>query len=290
MLSILIPIYNENCTKLVSDLLEQAKKLSCPYEILVFDDCSPIKHKENTTISQFEGVEFREIPQNLGRSKIRNHLADCAKGDILLFLDGDSGIVRDDFLECYLREIKSSDVVRGGTVYCSKEKVGKDYMLHWKYGTKVESNRKIQGENMFTTNNFCLRKEVFSSARFEEKIKGYGHEDTLFKFEIDKQGFSFKNIDNPVEHLGLKDFDSFIQSTDNAVQNLKKLYANEEFKHQLENLKMIKAGKILRKFHFIGLYALFFKVTKPLMLCLLRSKNPNLRVLNLYKLGVFCKA
>lgn len=290
MLSILIPIYEENCVNLISDLLNQAKELSIPYEILVFDDCSPMKWEANEIINQWEGVEYRIMPQNLGRAKIRNHLADCAKGDILLFLDGDSGIVRKDFLKRYLDAIKSTDVVRGGTVYCSKDKITQPYMLHWKYGTKVESNRVKQGENMFTTNNFCLKKEVFRTIRFEERIKGYGHEDTMFKFAIDKSDFSFKNIDNPVEHLGLKNFESFISSTQNAVVNLKKLSAKNEFKDSLQNIKLIKAYNLLAKYHLAGFYRLFFKLTKGMMLRMLKNENPNLKILDFYKLGIFCIA
>ena len=288
MLSILIPIYNENCVNLVSDLLIQAKALACPYEILVFDDFSPIQYKENEIINQWENTTFKTLSENLGRAKIRNLLADSAKGDVLLFLDGDSGIVRNDFLKKYLEEIESTSVVRGGTVYCSKDKIDKSYALHWKYGTLIESNRERQGKDMFTTNNFCLRKEVFKSVKFDERIKGYGHEDTVFKFELSKQGFSFKNIDNPVEHLGLKNFEDFITSTQNAVVNLKKLSAKNEFKDSLQNIKLIKAYNLLAKYHLAGFYRLFFKLTKGIMLRMLKNENPNLKILDLYKRGIFC--
>ena len=68
MLSILIPIYNENCVNLVSDLLIQAKALACPYEILVFDDFSPIQYKENEIINQWENTTFKTLSENLGRA------------------------------------------------------------------------------------------------------------------------------------------------------------------------------------------------------------------------------
>lgn len=286
MLSILIPIYQENCVQLVNDLIKQANNLHCDYEIIVFDDCSPIKYEENKNITKYPNVKYEELNTNLGRAKIRNHLADYAKGDILLFLDGDSGIVKDDFLKTYLDTIESYDIVRGGTIYCPKSKVPKNYELHWKYGIKVETNIERQGKNMFTTNNFCLRKTVFSKVRFREDIKGYGHEDTFFKFDIDKKNFSFINIDNPVEHLGLKNFQEFISSTDNAVKNLKKLNTLE--KEITENIKLIKTYNKLEKLHLTKLYNLFFLITRRLMLSLLATKNPNLFILDLYKLGVYC--
>ena len=111
MLSILIPIYNENCVNLVSDLLIQAKALACPYEILVFDDFSPIQYKENEIINQWENTTFKTLSENLRRAKIRNLLADSAKGDVLLFLDGDSGIVRNDFLKSFIRLLIESNIL-----------------------------------------------------------------------------------------------------------------------------------------------------------------------------------
>ncbi|MCI7466179.1 MAG: glycosyltransferase, partial [Bacteroidales bacterium] len=116
-LSILIPVYQENCIKLVSDLVNQTKRLSIDSEILVFDDCSPIKCEDNRTLSDMERVTYRELEQNIGRSKIRNLLADTASGDVLIFLDGDSGIVREDFIQKYIGTIQTADVVRGGTTY-----------------------------------------------------------------------------------------------------------------------------------------------------------------------------
>ncbi len=297
MLSILIPIYQENCVNLVTDLVKQAKELSCDYEILVFDDCSPLKYEENKAITQFDKVEYRELKENLGRSRIRNLLADEAKGDILIFLDGDSKIVRNDFLKRYLHEIETKDLVRGGTVYCEKERCPKGYELHWKYGTLVEANIGLKYKDMLTTNNFCIRKSIFSSVRFREDIKGYGHEDTLFKCDFEEIGFSFLNIDNPVEHLGLKKFEDFISSNENAVINLRNIFLNlRNKKLNLRNKKIILRIKIvsvynsLERLHLVGLYALFFKMTRRLMLSLLAKKNPSLFIFNLYKLGVFCNA
>lgn len=285
MLSILIPIYQENCVKLIHDLVEQANKLTCDYEILVFDDCSPLIPQENKVLSQIPKVEYKELEENLGRSKIRNYLSDCANGDILLFLDGDSGIVRDDFLKKYLREIEKYDIVRGGTVYCSKDKMPKGCDLHWKYGTKVESNKGLKNKDMFTTNNFCIRKSVFSKVRFREDINGYGHEDTLFKFDLEAHSFSFCNIDNPVEHLGLKTFEQFIKSTESAVVNLKKL--NQRNKNLIQRIKLVKAYNKLSKLGLEKLYSRFFLMTRKMMLNLLATKNPNLLILNLYKLGIY---
>ena len=41
MLSILIPTYQYDCSRLVNDLHLQAQQLGVPYEIIVADDASP---------------------------------------------------------------------------------------------------------------------------------------------------------------------------------------------------------------------------------------------------------
>ncbi len=287
-LSILIPVYQENCIKLVSDLVNQTKRLSIDSEILVFDDCSPIKCEDNRTLSDFERVTYRELEQNIGRSKIRNLLADTASGDVLIFLDGDSGIVREDFIQKYIDTIRTADVVRGGTTYCDKTQVKAGCELHWKYGSKVETNSSAKDPYRFTTNNFCIRKSVFSSLRFNEQMKGYGHEDTLFGIELKERGFSLINIDNPVEHLGLKTFACFMQSTANAIKNLLKLSSEKQYADFIGQLKLVKAYNKLHTYKMDKIYAAFFRISKPAMLNLLAKHNPSLFVLDLYKLGLYC--
>ncbi len=287
MLSILIPIYNENCVRLVSDLQKQASGLGMPFEILVFDDCSPQRCEENEQLHRFEKVTYRIMPQNLGRSKIRNSLADCAQGDWLLFLDGDSAIVREDFLKCYIESTNRADVIRGGTVYCDKTEIERSQKLHWKYGTKVESDPKGKNPSMFSTNNFLVPKRLFETVRFDESISGYGHEDTLFAFEFEERGFRLLNIDNPVGHLGLKTTEEFLQSTVNAVRNLKRLDAKGCCRKKIGAMKIVKAHTLLQKWHLVGLYGLMFRLFGGLMLWNLRSACPSLHFLNLYKLGVY---
>lgn len=289
MISILIPVYEENCIHLVNDLREQAKKLLEDFEILVFDDGSPTRREENRPLACMKEVVYHELSSNVGRSAIRNLLANRAKGDKLLFVDCDSKVVRDDFLDKYLYEIDTADVLIGGTVYCSKSKVPKTCELHWKYGTKVECNKTGKKTDTFQANNFFIKKAVFEKVKFDERIKGYGHEDTLFGKELQKAGFAIRSIDNPVEHSGLKNFENFMASTETAVRNMRAIMRNNEFSDLVGDIRLIKAYKKLEKFGLGGLYSEFFKMTKQSFLSLLRSKNPNLRLFDLYKLGIFCE-
>ena len=58
MISILIPTYNYNVFPLVKEAHHQGEKAGIPFEILVYDDCSPNPVGENENIN---GRETRSI-------------------------------------------------------------------------------------------------------------------------------------------------------------------------------------------------------------------------------------
>lgn len=92
MLSILIPVYNYDVRSLVGDLAKQCLEASIPFEILCYDDHSQEEFDRiNQKVIQLEGVTYFRLAKNVGRSMIRNHLAQVARYDHLLFLDCDSG-------------------------------------------------------------------------------------------------------------------------------------------------------------------------------------------------------
>ena len=103
MLSILIPIYNFDVRPLINDLQKQSELTGVEYEIICLDDGSTAHfkaiHKGLTTLSN---VHYEELPQNLGRSKIRNQLAKMAQYDYLLFMDNDSGLTHPNYIQTYL--------------------------------------------------------------------------------------------------------------------------------------------------------------------------------------------
>ena len=70
MLSILIPIYNRDVTKLVEELLDQCGKANIPFEILCFDDGSTEKwKKKNKVINARFGVNYVETQYQSRTSK-----------------------------------------------------------------------------------------------------------------------------------------------------------------------------------------------------------------------------
>ncbi|MGA0256286.1 MAG: glycosyltransferase family 2 protein [Saprospiraceae bacterium] len=239
MLSILIPIYNFKVVTLVKALMRQCKKLDIDYEIICFDDKSRKKIKyENSVLSDFFGVNYTELSENLGRARIRNWMAKSASYETLLFLDCDSKIVKKDFVKTYLDRAADADLISGGRRYSKKAPSAKTKRLHWKYGTRKESikasARQREKYLFFHSNNFLVKRDVILSYPFDESHQGYGYEDLLWAKKIMDGGLNILHIDNPVEHLGLEKSDVFLRKTKQSIVNLKLLRSvHPDFETQL---------------------------------------------------------
>ena len=107
----------------------------------------------NKEISQLPNTKYGILPKNVGRSKIRNMMTKKAKHEWLLFIDSDSKIENPFFIsryiDCIIKHLeitknKNNDLKKiyyGSTIY-SNQKPSNEKMLHWKYGSKIESKRK----------------------------------------------------------------------------------------------------------------------------------------------------
>ena len=93
--------------------------------------------------------------------------------------------------------------------------------------------RRRHPSRSFMTHNFLIRKEVINAIPFNEELLGYGHEDTLFGFELMKAMVPVEHIDNPVMHDILVTNEQFLDNTDNGIRNLViilgKLKGDKEF-------------------------------------------------------------
>ena len=294
MLSILIPTYYYNATDLVRGIHRQAVKTSINFEILLLINGSDEKSVElHRPLEELKGVKILELPTMAVRSVARNFLAGQAKYDYLLFMDCDSEPVDSRFIERYLPYFKGDNiVVCGGTAY-KKQKPPANSYLRWAYGVNTEEKsaevRNTKPNAQFSTFNFLIAKKLFMSIRFNELLKNYGHEDTIFGLELKEQGVKIIHIDNPLYHLGIDTNKVYLQKTREGVRNLKILlekYPNHQ--ELIDNIRLLQYYDFLEKTYlhlfFFGLYSSF----KHLMLLNFNSRYPSLMLFNLYKLGYLC--
>ncbi|MEZ4911562.1 MAG: glycosyltransferase [Saprospiraceae bacterium] len=235
MLSILIPIYNQDVTKLVMTLVKQCNKAGIRYQILCFDDGSIEKYKQlNKVLGQTIHVNYTELQENLGRSRIRNWLGKAAYFEYLLFLDGDTKITSNAFIKTYVQQLDTDTVISGGRIYSKSKPRSPKKFLHWKYGSTRESLKaKKRNKNPymnFHSNNFVIPAHIFAKYPFDQQVVGYGYEDTLYAEKLKFGNIKIKHIDNPTVHTGLENADVFIKKTINATDNLAKLYSDAKLK------------------------------------------------------------
>ena len=294
--SVCLPVYNFDVTELVEDLLSQAHKSTIPIEILVFDDHSISYYKKrNQELAKHKDVSYLEFDHNLGRSKIRNRLADFAIGEWLLFLDCDMVPSSSNFLINYVDAIRPDiKVVCGGIGYGDKP-IKSELMLRWRYGILRESRSSAVRQHFpyksFLSGNFMISREAYYQIRFNEDISGYGHEDTLFGLELKKNKVPILHIDNTCLHLGIEPcFEYLIKSEQGIVNLVRLLRIVPEMKPELErHIRLLRYYKIVR---FMGLsYPLrfFFRIFNPFIRRVLCNARPSLLLFDLYKVGLIAQ-
>lgn len=291
MLSILIPTYNYSCLNLVQELHKQALELQIDFEIIVIDDHSNTPSNENKKISLLDKCQYSELPENIGRAKIRNLLAKKATYNTLLFIDCDAEIQAENYLQRYLPFCKETCVVCGGHVYDEKN-TNPALQLRLQYGIKREARNAMQRQQSpyaaFSSFNFLISKSIFEQTQFDENLSKYGHEDTLFGFDLQKIKANIYHIENALLHAGLESADLFLNKSKQSIQNL--LLIKEANNNKLLN-KDIKLLNMYNKVNSIGLSPLLSFVYKKCCDKLekeLHSKQPNLLLFDLYKLSYIC--
>tara|TARA_B110000037_G_C17126734_1_gene508460 strand:- start:6677 stop:7558 length:882 start_codon:yes stop_codon:yes gene_type:complete len=271
--SILIPVFNFNVTFLVKELLKQSSALALDFEILLIDDKSEkIFIEKNTNLVDFsDKIKISFLEENIGRARIRNLLFEKANFESCIIMDCDVKIVSDTFLLDYFKNLDNNIVV-GGHVYAKNPPKNSNKYFHWLYGSKVEvqgiKKRLKNPYESFMTNCFATTKTIFNTIKFNSNIAHYGHEDTLFGLTLKKSKFKIKHIINPVLHLGLDSESVFYRKQEEAIKNLARIYSNELYKKDLENLKLIKFynSPLKHTLGFIKFYSKFNPKDKSVLI------------------------
>jgi len=286
-LSVLIPTYNCDCSRLVRELQRQ---LPSDGELIVGDDCSTDKDiiRKNDEAACLPKCRAIRPQHNLGRAAIRNALAQEAKGDWLLFIDADAEVRSQSFIANYLTAAEGSmaNVICGGTGNISQcprieTRLRYDYEVAAEKRLTLE-HRRHHPYAQFTTFNFLIRRDLFLSTLFDEHGKEYGHEDTLFGLELKRRGIPILHIDNKLTHLGLEDANVYLEKTETALRSL--AYMSQELQ---QHARISALAFRLKRWHMLGFTRTLFTICKPLLRSNLLGKHPNQKLFALYKLGYY---
>lgn len=293
MISICIPVYNYPVAPLIGSLVQQAKTLDTDVELVCIDD-----HSDEAFLQQNkEAMSMTDkqvyLDENVGRARIRNLFLEHTQGEWLLFLDNDMRI-GEDFLRRYADTLSSQpEVVVGGVAYEAEKEGDKDYSLRLYYGKKVES-RSVRFRNRhpyrsFMTGNFMIRRSLLESIGFDDRITGYGHEDTLFGYRMQQRGVRILHIDNPAVNGNVETNAEFLTKTEEAVENLVKIYRFMQDEPAFcRSVKLLQTYNCLRRAGVAGMVEdAWLRWKRTLRQQLIEGKKISVKKFNFYKLGLF---
>jgi hypothetical protein len=293
MLSICVPIFNFRVDALIDEIIRQIEQNSLDAEIICIDDASITEFKiSNRNVFEGKNINYIELEKNIGRAAIRNLFLSYSNADYLLFLDCDSHINRPDFLLKYIEKLKISKtkVVYGGRIYANS-KPKRQYRLRWKYGHYRESksliDRKADPYLSFQTNNFIIERALFERVKFNEEIKTYGHEDTLFALDLERLSIEIEHIDNSVLNGHLETNAEFMDKTKAAIENL--VFLKSQLPDSIYN-SILLVRYYLKFSIFLKFIIKYFSFLILILEHLLKANYFNaIRFFSLYKLLYFSK-
>ncbi|MGI4875699.1 MAG: glycosyltransferase [Janthinobacterium lividum] len=288
-LSILIPVFNRDVTPLVTPLLSQVPAWPAELEVVLLDDESEEKYRlKNRPLGQLPGVRYHELPHNVGRAAIRNQLAAKAQYPWLLLLDNDSLLPDAQFLARYAAAVQAhpqAGLLVGGTSYEAEPPANPALYLRWHYGRQREmrpaAERQRQPGQQLTLNNALLRADILRRFPLDERLSGYGHEDTRFGLELSQAGTSIVHLDNPVLHDGLEPAAAFLDKTRQAVHNLATVLRTDGLGYDT------RLARTAQRLHRAGLAQparATLTALEPALRRHLQGTTPSLRALDALKL------
>ena len=286
MLSILIPVYKYNVVPFIKELQQSALAANISFEIRVYDDASGLEWNSiNQETGNLEGVIYRHFENNIGRSAMRNQLAKDAAFDNLLFIDGDSGLFSPTYITDIIKYLDSDRVIVGKTLYRDNPPKDKRQYLRWLFGQQRESIaaniRQANPYQSFKTHHFAIKKQHFVDFGFNERLREYGHEDTLFGIQLKNKRIPVLHVDHGLYHEGLEAAEIFLKKTDQAIKNL--LFINQE--NLVIDTKLWNTYQKLSKLPGIKLCLPIFRLINKVCLNKLLSSKPSLFSLDIYKLS-----
>jgi len=261
---------------------------NCNFEIIILDDCSEIQTVDNNYVSAKQNISYTYLKANIGRSSIRNKLAECANYEYLIFLDADTMPVKTDFITNYINTLKQYEVITGGILYKTKNKNEQD--LRYVYGLKRETTSAKQRLSnpyaSFLSGNFAIKKYIFDEICFDEKHNTYGYEDTLFALLLKKNSILIHHINNPVYHLYFESGPEFAIKIQSSLNNLMHYYKLKKITAQ--DVKLLRFFEQIDSLKLTNLAGNLFKKNYNWFMSYFEKNQPKLWLFDLYRIGYLC--
>ncbi|WP_396601748.1 glycosyltransferase [Algibacter sp. R77976] len=290
MFSILIPVFNYNISKLVCEIHKQASASKIKFEIIYCEDGSnKYVEKNKSTIETLSFTKSIISNNNLGRTQTRQLLSDAASYNWLLFLDADVFPKLKDFIEIYIKKITlGHQAIYGGFAY-TRTKPESDFILRWKYGkTYEEVNADIRNSKPYQviiSANFIIKKDVFNKINSKINRKGYGL-DNYFASLLKQNSINILHINNEVYHLGIEKSIHYLDKIEEAIKNLIWLFNADKL--SIHSNKLLSIYVVLKKLRLHYLLRFLFPIFKPFLKKNLVGNNPNMILLQFYKVLYIC--
>ena len=277
---------------LVGTLRAQAADWPGALEIILLDDASQLAYqRQNRPLASLPGVRYEELPANVGRAAIRNQLATRARHEWLLLLDNDSLLPDNQFVARYARAVREQPEAAcfiGGTTYEAAPPADPALHLRWHYGRAREMRpaavRQRDPGGQLTLNNALVKKDLFLQYPLDERLRGYGHEDTRFGLALAQAGVAVRHLDNPVLHDGLEPAAIFLQKSHQAVRNLAQVLRTDGLG---ADTRLARTAARLRRAGLAGPARAALAALAPALRRKLLGFRPNLWALDALKLRWF---
>lgn len=290
MLSVLIPVYNYDITELVNELHKQLITSNIDFEIICLDDKSNQDIiNSNLGIEKLSNTTYKLSNKNNGIAVNRQLLVDAATYNWIILIDADVELRDDNYIFNYLQAIKEGNQVVFGGISYKNTKPHVSSFLRWKYGKKYEEldakTRNRHPYKVTSAANLCIKKTIYKRFGLGDIGDSYGM-DIFFGPQLKLNQVPVIHIDNSVYHLGLENSSKYLDKVTFAVITLLELHYDGKVKeHENDLLKTFLSMKKTRLNH---LCSRCYKIFNSLIKNQLLSKNPKIKLLQLYKILYMC--
>jgi glycosyltransferase involved in cell wall biosynthesis len=290
MLSVLIPTYNYNVYPLVREVHKQLLVTNVAFEILVFDDASTQQFETTVMFHELAQLTYKKLKKNIGRTAIRQELAQEAQYEQLLFMDADTFPKNPDFIKKLLANIETKPTIIYGGVVFQDYKPKKEKLLRWVYAIERESLSLVERQKTpylsILSTSFLIDKQLFLKINTQLQYKRYGL-DILFSYLLKKEKVAVLHIANPVYHFGLETSEIFINKSKEAIDTAIFLTKNKLI--PIDYKKMDIWHQKWAKFGLSFWAKITYNAFHKLMEWQLKSAKPSLHLFDWYRYAYYCK-